>query len=154
MSQTFLVIPHFTQSADGQCLPACARMLLAYSGVLLPESEVAKVLEAESYGAPSFAIKKLHKLGFSVDYREWSVTEVTTALAGNKPVLVFVRTGFLEYWQEDIAHALIVVGVEPDRQFWVNDPTRDDGPMAVSWDGLLAAWGEFGYRGATVSRSK
>ncbi|MBE7528711.1 MAG: hypothetical protein HND44_02205 [Chloroflexi bacterium] len=152
MSQPFLVIPHFAQSADGQCLPACARMMLAHSAVLLSESEVAKVLEAKSYGAPSFAIKKLRKPGFTVNYREWSITEVTTALAGNKPVLIFVRTGFLEYWPEDVAHAVIIVGVEQDRQFWVNDPARADAPIAVSWDGLLAAWGEFGYRGATISK--
>lgn len=128
-------------------------MMLAHSAVLLSESEVAKVLEAKSYGAPSFAIKKLRKLGFTVNYREWSITEVTTALAGNKPVLVFVRTGFLEYWHEDVAHALIIVGIESERQFWVNGTARKEAPLAVSWDGLLAAWGEFGYRGATVSRA-
>lgn len=98
-------------------------MLLAHSGILMSETEVAEVLEAKPHGAPSFAIKKLHKLGFLVDYREWSVAEVGAALAGDKPVIVFVRTGF-----------------------------REDTPISVSWDGLLAAWGEFGYRGATINK--
>lgn len=154
MSHKSISLTYFPQSADGQCLPACARMLLAYLGLLMSESEVAKVLEAKSYGAPSFAVKRLRNLGFVVDYREWSIAEVTAALQDKKPVLIFVRTGFLEYWHEDVAHALIIVGVESERQFWVNDPTREEAPLAVSWDGLLAAWGEFGYRGATVSRAR
>jgi hypothetical protein len=42
--------------------------------------------------------------------------------------------------------------VEPEHQFWINDPARADAPIAVSWDGLLAAWGEFAYRRATVNK--
>jgi hypothetical protein len=30
MPSDWLTIPHFKQSRDGRCLPACARMVLAY----------------------------------------------------------------------------------------------------------------------------
>lgn len=153
MSQKILPIPHLPQSAEGQCLPACARMILAHLGMNMPEAEVAKTLGAKPFGTPSFAINKLRDLGLIIDYREWSVAEVVSALDKNKSVLIFVRTGFLEYWQEDVAHALIIVGLELERHFWVNDPAQLDAPVSVSWDGLLAAWAEFGYRGATLSKT-
>ena len=67
-----------------------------------------------------------------------------------QPVILFVRTGFLDYWQDDVAHAVVVIGVEEKEQFWVHDPALPDGPRAVSWNGLLAAWAEFGYRAALI----
>jgi hypothetical protein len=43
------------------------------------------------------------------------------------------------------------VGVEEGQRFWINDPAREQASLTVSWDGLLAAWAEFDYRGATLS---
>jgi len=39
-----LEVPHYQQSAEGYCLPACARMVLAYLGLERTEAEIAKVL--------------------------------------------------------------------------------------------------------------
>ena len=33
-----------------------------------------------------------------------------------------------------------------------DEPMRITSPLSVSWDGFLAAWAEFGYRGATVTK--
>ena len=52
---------------------------------------------------------------------------------------------------EDVAHAVVIVGVEEGRHFWINDPAKQQAPLAVSWGGLLAAWAEFDYRGAALS---
>ena len=152
MSQDFISLPHFTQSADGLCLPACVRMVLAYLSMDFTEAEVMRILETQPYGTPSFAVKKLTKLGLHVNYREWSISELLTALKLEQPAIIFVRTGFLEYWQEDFSHALVIVGAAQNQSFWVHDPALQTAPISVSWDGLLAAWGEFGYRGAVVSK--
>ena len=37
MPDDWLPVPHYKQSADGQCLPACVRMVLAYLGRDLTE---------------------------------------------------------------------------------------------------------------------
>ncbi len=66
-------------------------------------------------------------------------------------MLAFVRTQFLDYWQEDVAHAVVIVDAEPDQIFWIHDPALAAGPIATLWDGLLAAWAEFSYRGATIN---
>jgi ABC-type bacteriocin/lantibiotic exporter with double-glycine peptidase domain len=125
-------------------------MVLAYLGLEYSEAEISRVLGTQEYGTPSFAVQRLTKLQIQVIYREWSISEFSSALDAGQPVIIFVRTGFLDYWQEDFAHAVVVVGVVQDQQFWVHDPARSTGPLVVSWNGLLAGWAEFGYRGATL----
>ena len=87
-----------------------------------------------------------------VIYQEWSVAELLSMLDAGHPVIVFVRTVFLDYYQEDFAHALVIVGAAPDKHFQVQDPAQPSGPMEVSWDGLLAAWSEFDYQGAVLKK--
>ena len=147
-----ITLPHFQQAADGQCLPACGRMVLAYLGMNLSEAEVGRAIGAKPFGTPTFAIQKLSKLGLQVNYKEWSTSALLAALEGKQPLIAFVRTGFLDYWQEDFAHAIVVVGAEDGQQVWVHDPAKENGLLPVSWDGFLAAWAEFGYRGATITK--
>ncbi len=147
-----LQLPHFQQSAPGSCLPACVRMVLAYLGLERTEAEVGRILGAREYGTPSFAVQRLAVLGLRVVYGVWSIPQLLSALDAGQPVILFVRTGFLDYWQEDVAHAIVVVGVTEDQQFWLHDPAFPIGPLIASWDGLLAAWAEFSYRGAALSR--
>jgi hypothetical protein len=125
-------------------------MVLTHLGLERSEAEVSRMLGAQEFGAPSFAVRRLIAEGLQVTYGEWSVAQLVTVLEAERPVILFVRTGFLDYWQEDVAHAVVVVGVKEREQFWVHDPALPDGPRAVSWNGLLAAWAEFGYRAALI----
>jgi ABC-type bacteriocin/lantibiotic exporter with double-glycine peptidase domain len=143
-----------SQSAEGFCLSACARMLLAYLGIERSEAEVSQVLGAQDCGTPSFAIQRLVALGIQVTYRQWSLPALASALTSKQPVIIFVRTGFLDHWTKDVAHAVVIVGFEKEQRFWINDPAREQAPLAVSWDGLLAAWAEFDYRGAALSLAR
>jgi len=143
-------ISHFQQSAEGYCLSACVRMVLTHLGLECSEAEVSQMLGAREFGTPSFAVRRLIAEGLQVTYGEWSVAQLATVLAAERPVILFVRTGLLDYWQEDVAHAVVVVGVEEGERFWVHDPALPDGPRAVSWNGLLAAWAEFDHRAALI----
>ena len=145
-----LPVPHFQQSAEGYCLPACARMVLSYLDMEQDEASLRQMLGTKRYGTPSFAIERLSSGNLQVIYQEWSVAELLSMLEAGQPVIVFVRTSFLDDYQEDFAHALVVVGAVQDQHFWVQDPFRSTGPVTVSWDGLLAAWSEFDYQGAVL----
>lgn len=146
-------LPHFQQSAEGYCLPACARMILASLGINQSEAEIANILGTRDYGTPSFAVKNLASLGVLVEYHEWAITGLLAELAAGRPVILFVRTGFLDYWTTDVAHAAVVVTALENEKFFIHDPALATGPTSVSWDGLLAAWAEFGYLGATITKS-
>jgi hypothetical protein len=54
---------------------------------------------------------------------------------------------------EDFAHAVVIAGAIEDQQFLIHDPNLSTGPTQVSWDGLLAAWADFGYRGAILRKN-
>ncbi len=99
-----LPLPHFQQSAEGYCLPACVCMVLAYLGLEHSEAQVSRILGSQEFGTPSFAVRRLISLGFQVTYREWSISQLLTSLDVKQPVILFMRTGFLGYWQEDVAH--------------------------------------------------
>ena len=145
-----LPVPHFQQSDEGYCLPACARMVLAYLGIQLTEAEISQVLGTQVWGTPSPAIRLLASLSLNVVYQAWSSAELDANIKANQPMIIFVRTGFMDYYQEDFAHAVVVVGLEQDQQFWVQDPQQPTGPNSLSWNGLLAAWSEFDYFGAVL----
>jgi ABC-type bacteriocin/lantibiotic exporter with double-glycine peptidase domain len=147
-----LTLSHLQQSQEGRCLSACARMVVAHLGITLSEAEISRVLGARDFGAPSFAIQQLTSLGFQVIYREWSIPQAVDTLHDGIPLIIFVRTAFLEYWNKDVAHAVILIDAEENQRFWLHDPALSNSPTTVSWDGLLAAWAEFGYRGAQISR--
>jgi ABC-type bacteriocin/lantibiotic exporter with double-glycine peptidase domain len=154
MSEVVIHLPHYQQSAPGYCLPACASMVLAGIGKSYSESKLSQVLATDEAGTPSFAITKLSKLSLDVDYRIWSVAQLAVTLTDHHLVIAFVQAGFLDHWEVDAAHAVVIVGIEIDRCFWLHDPVLAVGPTAVSWDGMLAAWFEFAYRGATLQRKK
>ncbi len=147
-----IALTHFQQSAEGYCLPACVRMVLDLVGLKHSEREIGAILGSQDFGTPSFAVLRLTTLGLALDYREWSVSQLLALLQSNIPLIVFVRTAFLEYWKLDVAHALVVVGAVENHHWLVHDPAFPTGPTTVSWDGLLAAWAEFSYRGAAITR--
>jgi ABC-type bacteriocin/lantibiotic exporter with double-glycine peptidase domain len=149
MTDYYLPVSHFQQSADGYCLPVCVRMVLAYLGINRSESEISYILGTKSWGTPSFAIERLTSLKIKVIYQEWSTAELVATLEIGRPVIAFIRTGFLDHYEEDFAHAIVIIGGQ-DQQVWIHDPAKSKGPVAVSWNGLLAAWSEFDYRGAVL----
>lgn len=146
-----LQIPHFQQSAEGYCLPACVRMVLAYWGLQRSETAIRRILGTRAFGTPTFAVEHLRQWDVQIIYREWTVPQLLTALEMGQPVILFLRTGFLDHWQQDVAHAVVLVDYEENQRFWLHDPALSTGPVAVSWNGVLAAWAEFGYRGAALS---
>jgi hypothetical protein len=125
-------------------------MVLSYLGLDRNEAEISKILGTKHFGTPIFAIQRLTELGLQVIFQEWAVSDLVARLDAGQPLIVSVRTGFLDYYQEDFAHALVVVGAVEDQSFWVLDPFQPTGPLSVSWNGLLAAWSEFDYQGAIL----
>lgn len=68
-------------------------------------------------------------------------------------MIVLVKTIFLDYWQTDLAHAVVVVGYD-DQHLLLNDPALDDAPQCATPDGFLAAWCEFDYLAGVIRKSE
>ena len=68
---SILPVPHFQQSDEGYCLPACARMVLSYLELERDEADLSQILGTKRYGTPSFAIERLSDPDIEVIYQEW-----------------------------------------------------------------------------------
>jgi ABC-type bacteriocin/lantibiotic exporter with double-glycine peptidase domain len=139
MSVVSLNVPHFRQEFPYSCAAACARMVLAYYGTQFTEAELRRVLGTQPHGTPARAFSNLAALGFDVQLRFTHLGELSTLLATGTPPIVFVNTGFLDYWSSDVAHVLVVVGLDVTTVA-VNDPALDAGPRQTALAGFHAAW--------------
>jgi ABC-type bacteriocin/lantibiotic exporter with double-glycine peptidase domain len=145
-------VPHQRQQSDGDCLAACAAMLLAHLGHRIDYPHLLQLLNIQPYGAPAGNIRRLSQLKLNVTYSQTDLAGLETMLEQGQPVIVFVRTSELPHWTYATDHALVVVGYD-DRQVYVNDPDRDEGemPITIPRGDFELAWLERDYYYALIT---
>jgi ABC-type bacteriocin/lantibiotic exporter with double-glycine peptidase domain len=139
MPDPWLPVPHSPQERPHSCLPACVRQVLAYLGRTVSESELDRLFEAEDFGVPGHRLQRLTRWGYRVQYRPISEAKLHEFLDRQVPVIALVRTEFLDYWREDVYHAVVLVGSD-DSGFYLNDPQFYEALQRVARDAFLAAW--------------
>lgn len=153
MPGDWLPVPHYKQSADGQCLPACVRMVLAYLGRDLTKAQIAKVLHSYPFGTPAPNVRFLESLGLSVTFGQMSLSRLRAYLQNDVPCIVFVQAGDLPYSGAEGFHAVVVAGLG-EHIVYINDPAFDAGPQSVPLDHFMLAWSEFEYECAIIMKSR
>ena len=114
MPRVLLPVSHLKQKGDGDCLAACAAMVLQYLDRGMDYSALVQLLKIRNFGAPASNIRFLEQLGFSVTYSVTDVDGLFRMLEHGEPVIAFVRTGDLPYWAHETDHAVIVVGYDAE----------------------------------------
>ena len=147
-----LSTPHFEQSRDGYCLPACARMILAHYGHTYSEASLVRLLGTKRFGTPISNITRFRRRKFTVQFDSFSQHELCQAIDNNIPVLAQVWTMMLPYWTYNTngSHVFVVVGYD-EQYVYVNDPALSTAPQSLVWDAFLAAWAEFDETAALIS---
>jgi ABC-type bacteriocin/lantibiotic exporter with double-glycine peptidase domain len=145
-----LPVPHQQQQSDGDCLAACAAMVLNYLNSSIDYTELQRLLKIKPYGAPASNIRLLVQLNLSVTYSVTDMTGIESMLEQGHPVIVFVRTSELPYWSYGTDHALLVVGYG-EANIYVNDPNFTNAPIAVPRGDFELAWLERDYYYALVT---
>jgi ABC-type bacteriocin/lantibiotic exporter with double-glycine peptidase domain len=148
--KVLLSVPHQLQQSDGDCLAACAAMVLGYLGRAIEYAQLLRLLDIKPYGAPAGNIRLLANLSLTVVYSQTDMAGLETMLQQGHPVIVFVRTGELPYWTYNTDHALVVVGYDED-QLYVHDPHRSEAAIAVARDDFELAWLERDYYYALIA---
>ena len=139
MPADLLPVPLIPQSHDGDCLPACAAMVLSYWGQPRSLKQITRLLGTESFGTPPSRIQRLSRWGYNVLYRQATIDDLSAAIASDTPPIVMLKTGFLDYWHEvDVGHAVVVLGIE-NGYVYVNDPAFPDAHQRSLIDGFIAA---------------
>ena len=139
MPNDWLAIPHFQQSADGRCLEACVCMVLAHLQNPVLENNVSDLFGSTEIGTPSSRVLRLINWGYEVVYRSSTLEELQTWYKEGIPVMAFVHTQFLDYWQKNTPHAVVIVGLD-DQHIYLYDPAFQTAPQICTLDGFLAGW--------------
>ena len=152
MASALLAVPLIRQKKDGECVPACAAMALAYIGIVVAYDRLVALLETDWFGTPSFKIQRLESLGVKVLYKHGSFAELERQLENNQPCIAFVKTKQLPYWDfEEDSHAVVVVGLD-DSFVYVNDPRFAAAPIQVARGDFDLAWLEWDELYAVLMR--
>lgn len=109
-----LAVPFHPQETDAACVLACAQMALGYLGVTQSQTELAHILGADpEFGTPGPRLTRLNSSELEVIYAEGEMDAVGNWLAQGLPVLLFVQTEQLDYWQSwRSQHAVMVVALD------------------------------------------
>lgn len=143
-------VPHFQQMRDGTCLEACVCTVLAYLGSPVTEDKVCELFDAAPEGTPASRVCRLQRWGCQVTYGKATLADLRQWLQQGILPIVFVETGFLGYWQTNVRHAVVVVGLD-DSTIWFHDPAFDEAPQSCLINGFLAAWAEMDETSATIT---
>lgn len=141
-SPAFLAVPHLLQRNAGDCLAACAAMVLRYFGnTSVSYGRLNLLLEIQSdFGAPFSNIHRLAQLNYLVLYQQGTLSDLRHALVNGWPPIVPVNTGELPYWgQIRVYHAVVVVGMDA-QSIYLNDPAFTKSPIRVSIGDFDLAW--------------
>ncbi len=142
MPGVLLPVPHFDQSRDGACLPACARMVLAFWGEKKSETAVARQLQSKRFGTPIGNAVKLEAWHYHVEVGKLNRTDLENHLTNGQPIIARVWTPMLDYWKVETSHVVVVAGFD-EGFVYLNDPAFAVAPQTVLWDAFLAAWAEY-----------
>jgi ABC-type bacteriocin/lantibiotic exporter with double-glycine peptidase domain len=152
MEPVVLPVQHIQQRQDGECLAACAAMLLTFIGQPIEYERLVKLLAIEpGLGTPSSRIRNLTRWGVTVEYRQGNIRALQQHLARGQPCIAFVRTSELPYWPRTTEHAVVIIGLD-DSTIYLNDPAFVLAPIQVSHGDFDLAWLEHDEKYAVITR--
>ena len=124
-------------------------MVLGHLGDERAEDPISRALDAEWYGVPASRITRLSAWGYRVTYEQSTLEQLRQLLAQRVPIIIFLRTGALPGWTEDVPHAVVLAGLTDDLAY-LHDPVGDIGPTPVDLSAFLLAWSDMDHYCATI----
>ena len=124
-------------------------MVLAHFGDLKTEAELRSLLDTQPTGTRAGNIMRISGPVFEVYLRPSNRAELQKMLAENQPPIVLVQTGSLEYWNTDIFHAAVLIGLDTGTVF-LNDPYFATAPQTTSLLSFEKAWSRTGQFTACI----
>lgn len=135
-----LPVDFVQQQRVGECLAACAAMVLNYVGKPIAYRRLVSALEIiPTVGTPSSKIRNLVRLGVTVQYQRGTIERLCDHIRNNQPCIIFVQTAELPYRKDITDHAVVVVGFD-ERFFYIHDPEFAESPINVPHGDLDLAW--------------
>lgn len=129
-------------------------MLLSAIDINVEYRHLRNTLGYRGGGLPYSRLQLLSRIrsDLRITIQQGSLQHLIAAIDAGTPPAVFVSTGDLPYWKENVYHAVVVVGYV-ETEFYINDPAFDDAPQVVSFGDLDLAWLEYDSYFAIVQRA-
>jgi ABC-type bacteriocin/lantibiotic exporter with double-glycine peptidase domain len=153
MPSNWLNVPHFQQELEYSCVAACVRMVLAHHGENRTEADLRLLLDTKPTGTRAGNIIRLSGPAFEVYLRSSHLGELQKMLADNQPPIVFLKTGSLEYWNMDIFHTAVLIGLDT-ATVTLHDPYFATAPQTTSLQSFENAWAQMGQLTAILRPRK
>ena len=151
MSAQTLIVRLINQRAPGECLAACAAMVLDYLGRPQPYASLLRLLDIKPHGAPFTNLYTLQRIGVRVLHeRNRTFDQLRNHLAAGHPCIVPVFTGELPYWQGVRTFHVVVVAALKSDLVYVVDPAFSTPLIGVEFGDFELAWIERGQEIATL----
>ena len=147
-----LPVPFIRQKKNGDCLPACAAMVLRYLDVRFRYGQLPQILKTRSnFGTPFSHIENLQRLNVRVAQQRGDLDRLYTHLLNDQPVILPVTTGDLPHWEANVFHAVVLVGL--DQQYaYIHDPNENEPAIRLLHGDLALARIEFDEAYAVLTR--
>lgn len=153
MPNSWLNVPFFQQEHEYSCVAACVRMVLAHSGDVRTEAELRLLLDTQPTGTRAGNLMRLSGPAFEVYLRPSNLVELQQVLVNHQPPIVFLQTGFLEYWSMGIFHTVVLIGLD-SATVAVHDPYFATAPQTTSLEAFTKAWAQTGQFAAFIRPRK
>ena len=139
-----LNVTHSRQETETGCLAACAHKVLGYLGIRRSQDDLARhKCSIPHVGTVGRNILNLQSPKVHVVYAQGTLELLRTWLAQDVPVIAFVQTAELPYWDGvEARHTVVVIGLD-DENVYLLDPARDLDVITVSLGDFVLAWEEW-----------
>ncbi|MEZ4673997.1 MAG: C39 family peptidase [Caldilineaceae bacterium] len=143
-------VPHFQQLTPYSCLPACARMVIAFLGHDHSEEELTRTFNTVPLlgTLPENMISGLEAMGYRVLWFENATIDRLRALLEHKwPIITLVQATDLPHGTAGL-HAVVVIGMSEGEIAFL-DPVLKD-VMFMSLPNFERAWSNLGHQGIVI----
>jgi ABC-type bacteriocin/lantibiotic exporter with double-glycine peptidase domain len=141
--KSFLELPHIRQEDTATCTAACVRMVLAFFGREVAESEIGLLLGTTPQGTSFASLIRVEQLGFQVTLGTGTVADLRAVTDRGIPLITAVHTSQLPAYPLPpwVPHCVVVAGASRSHVA-VYDPGSDRTPTPdlVPLPGFEAAW--------------
>ena len=145
-----LPVPHYQQAHPHSCVPACARMILAYYGQEYDEETLVQTFNTIPIlgTQPDDVVSGLEKLGYhALWFENATIERILEILAAKWPLIAFLRAQDLPHGRVGI-HAVVIIGIENDTVICL-DPTLTE-PLHISLPSFVSLWANLGHQGMAI----
>jgi len=146
-------VPYFRQEKTTTCGPACVRMVIAYNGTELSETELEEVCETSWLGNTCEELAAgVQEVGFLSEVIENIMFEgLEESLKSEMPIIVLLDPAVLYGGIQGFGHFVVVIGLEKGTVYY-HDP---DLGSVLAKDARLfhEAWEKFSFKGIKIWKS-